>query len=244
MQQAEGSSLPPCPDLLFSPSQQHEDSSSSGSAGHMELGYLEDERVRVLARIDELKSRLMELEQQLQESKQEVQELWEILEYCLASKTSSGEDATETELLLTTDPDPDSGLDPHQKIITLSLCHTEVTQQISSRCLPLLQAEMERALLQGERQAELDQIGAETDIIAQLQHKLDELESAIQGEKDKVQSAAVTLKIQTCSEVMCRSDTGKREKRHTHTRCLWSASLTHVLLHESTFLRLPSILDL
>lgn len=47
---------------------------------------------------------------------------------------------------------------------------------------------MERALLQGERQAELDQIEAETDIIAQLQHKLDELESAIQREKDKVRS--------------------------------------------------------
>ncbi|XP_036975226.1 pleckstrin homology-like domain family B member 1 isoform X8 [Acanthopagrus latus] len=96
---------------------QHEDSSSSGSAGRLELGYLEDERVRVLARVDELKTRLMELEQQLQESKQE--------------------------------------------------------------------AEMERALLQGERQAELDQIEAETDIITQLQHKLDELESAIQREKDK-----------------------------------------------------------
>lgn len=48
------------------------------------------------------------------------------------------------------------------------------------------QAEMERALLQGERQAELDQMGAETDIISQLQQKLDELESAIQREKDKV----------------------------------------------------------
>uniref|UniRef100_A0A8D0CX48 Pleckstrin homology-like domain family B member 1 n=1 Tax=Sander lucioperca TaxID=283035 RepID=A0A8D0CX48_SANLU len=97
--------------------QEHEDSSSSGSAGRLELGYLEDERVRVLSRIDELKSRLTELEQQLQESKQE--------------------------------------------------------------------AEMERALLQGERQAELDQIEAETDIITQLQRKLDELESTIQREKDK-----------------------------------------------------------
>lgn len=51
------------------------------------------------------------------------------------------------------------------------------------------QAEMERALLQGERQAELDQIEAETDIITQLQHKLEELESAIQREKDKVERA-------------------------------------------------------
>uniref|UniRef100_A0A4W6CMK0 Pleckstrin homology-like domain family B member 1 n=1 Tax=Lates calcarifer TaxID=8187 RepID=A0A4W6CMK0_LATCA len=97
--------------------QEHEDSSSSGSAGRLELGYLVDERVRVLTRIDELKTRLTELEQQLQESKQE--------------------------------------------------------------------AEMERALLQGERQAELDQIEAEMDIITQLQHKLEELESAIQREKDK-----------------------------------------------------------
>ncbi|XP_053729356.1 pleckstrin homology-like domain family B member 1 isoform X12 [Synchiropus splendidus] len=97
--------------------QEHEDLSGSGSGSRLELGYLEEERVHVLARIDELKTRLTELEQQLQESKQE--------------------------------------------------------------------AEMERALLQGERQAELDQIEAESDIINQLQQKLDELESAIQREKDK-----------------------------------------------------------
>ncbi|XP_062241291.1 pleckstrin homology-like domain family B member 1 isoform X6 [Platichthys flesus] len=94
--------------------QEHEDSSSTT---RLELGYLVEERVRVLSRIDELKTRLTELEQQLQESKQE--------------------------------------------------------------------AEMERALLQGERQAEHDQIEAETDIVTQLQRKLDELESAIQREKDK-----------------------------------------------------------
>ncbi|KTF90378.1 hypothetical protein cypCar_00011268, partial [Cyprinus carpio] len=47
------------------------------------------------------------------------------------------------------------------------------------------QAEMERALLQGERQAELEQIEAETEIINQLQRKLSELESTIQREKDK-----------------------------------------------------------
>uniref|UniRef100_A0A8D3B270 Pleckstrin homology-like domain family B member 1 n=1 Tax=Scophthalmus maximus TaxID=52904 RepID=A0A8D3B270_SCOMX len=109
--------------------QEHEDSSSSSSAGRLELGYLVDERVRVLARIDELKTRLTELEQQLQESKQE--------------------------------------------------------------------AEMERALLQGERQAELDQIAAETDIVAQLQRKLDELESAIQREKDKVEGAVEALEAGT-----------------------------------------------
>ncbi|XP_070986809.1 pleckstrin homology-like domain family B member 1 isoform X7 [Oncorhynchus clarkii lewisi] len=96
---------------------QHEEQSVSGGVERAELGYLEDERVRVLARVDELKSRITELEQQLQESKQE--------------------------------------------------------------------AEMERALLQGERQAELDQMEAETEIIRQLQHKRKELENTIQREKDK-----------------------------------------------------------
>ncbi|XP_067102187.1 pleckstrin homology-like domain family B member 1 isoform X3 [Osmerus mordax] len=55
---------------------QQEDSGSgcgSGSGGRLELGYLEEERVRVLARVDELKTRLTELEQQLQESKQEAE---------------------------------------------------------------------------------------------------------------------------------------------------------------------------
>lgn len=55
---------------------QHEDAASSG---RHELAYLEEERVRVLARIDELKNRLMELEQQLQESKQEVQQAQEVV---------------------------------------------------------------------------------------------------------------------------------------------------------------------
>lgn len=58
---------------------QHEDAASSGSSGRHEQGYLEEERVRVLARIDELKNRLMELEQQLQESKQEVQQAQEVV---------------------------------------------------------------------------------------------------------------------------------------------------------------------
>lgn len=53
---------------------------------------------------------------------------------------------------------------------------------------------MERALLQGERQAEIDQIETETDIITQLQRKLDELESAIQREKDKVERKSVCVK--------------------------------------------------
>ncbi|CAI5677605.1 unnamed protein product [Oreochromis niloticus] len=129
--------------------QEHEDSSSAGSGGRVELGYLEEERVRVLARIDEFKTRLTELEQQLQESKQE--------------------------------------------------------------------AEMERALLQGERQAELDQIETETDIIAQLQHKLDELESAIQREKDKDGEAleAGTKKFEDLEFQQLERESSLEEERET-----------------------------
>uniref|UniRef100_A0A3Q3DZ61 Pleckstrin homology-like domain family B member 1 n=1 Tax=Hippocampus comes TaxID=109280 RepID=A0A3Q3DZ61_HIPCM len=54
---------------LLNGDKQHEDVVSSD---RMELGYLEEERVRVLSRLDELKTRLTELEQQYQESKQEV----------------------------------------------------------------------------------------------------------------------------------------------------------------------------
>ena len=134
------SETPSEPDFLpVSP--QHEDSSSSWRPGQLDLGHLEDERVCVLARIDELKARLVELEQQLQESKQEV----------------GGAPGAQ--------PGPGLAL---------------------SRPLFLLQAEMERALLQGERQAELEQLESETDAIAQLQRKLDELEEAVQREKDKV----------------------------------------------------------
>nr|XP_055052233.1 pleckstrin homology-like domain family B member 1 isoform X16 [Misgurnus anguillicaudatus] len=45
----------------------------SGSISRLELGYLEEERVRALAKVDELKARITELEQQLQESKQEAE---------------------------------------------------------------------------------------------------------------------------------------------------------------------------
>jgi len=53
----------------------------SGSIGRLKLGYLEEERVRVLAKVDELKGRITELEQQLQESKQEVNRSHKLL-YC------------------------------------------------------------------------------------------------------------------------------------------------------------------
>uniref|UniRef100_A0A3Q2ZYG7 Pleckstrin homology-like domain family B member 1 n=1 Tax=Kryptolebias marmoratus TaxID=37003 RepID=A0A3Q2ZYG7_KRYMA len=129
--------------------QEHEDFSGSGGAGHSELSYLEDERVRVLARIDELKTRLTELEQQLQESKQE--------------------------------------------------------------------AEMERALLHGEREAELEQIEAESMVINQLQHKLDELENAIQHEKDKDGEAleAGTKKFEDLEFQQLERESSLEEDRET-----------------------------
>lgn len=40
--------------------------------GQQELFYLVEERVRILARVEELKARVSELEQQLQDSRQEV----------------------------------------------------------------------------------------------------------------------------------------------------------------------------
>lgn len=45
---------------------------------------------------------------------------------------------------------------------------------------------MERALLQGERRAELDQVEAELEMINQIHLKLGEVEKNIQREKEKV----------------------------------------------------------
>ncbi|XP_037124247.1 pleckstrin homology-like domain family B member 1 isoform X12 [Syngnathus acus] len=131
--------------------QEHEDMASSD---RMELGYLEEERVRVLSRLDELKTRLTELDQQYQESKQE--------------------------------------------------------------------AEMERALLQGERQAELDQIEVEMDIISQLQRKLDELEIAIQHEKDKDGEAleAGTKKFEDLEFQQLERESSLEEERETMSQQL------------------------
>lgn len=49
---------------------------------------------------------------------------------------------------------------------------------------------MERALLQGERRAELDQVETELEIVNQIQLKLSEVEKNIQREKDKVNTYA------------------------------------------------------
>lgn len=122
---------------------------------------------------------------------------------------------------------------------------------------------MERALLQGEREAELEQIEAETDVITQLQHKLDDLESAIHREKDKVEAAVdkgsgkcfylnppITLKDKgfKCYFSLCRLFDTKRI--HTNTHCLVSYTVflgllhsLHVCLHMSALLSVPSFPD-
>lgn len=64
-----------------------------------------------------------------------------------------------------------------------------------------LQAEMEKALLQGERRAELDQVETELGIINQLQLKLNEVENATQKEKEKVPTTNARYK--TCFPVSC-----------------------------------------
>ncbi|XP_063063505.1 pleckstrin homology-like domain family B member 1 isoform X2 [Engraulis encrasicolus] len=122
---------------------QHENGSAESG---IELGFLEEERMRALKRVDELKTRLTELEQQLQESKQE--------------------------------------------------------------------AEMERALLQGEREAELEQIQAEDDVINQLQHKLTQLESAIQREKDKERA-----NVDAEREALARLQEGYNELKNQLHNC-------------------------
>ncbi|XP_058631941.1 pleckstrin homology-like domain family B member 1 isoform X9 [Onychostoma macrolepis] len=96
---------------------QHQEHEDSSVLGQQERAYLEEERLRVMARADELKTHVTDLEQQIQESRQE--------------------------------------------------------------------AEMERALLQGERRAELDQVEAELEIINQLQLKLNEVENSTRREKEK-----------------------------------------------------------
>ncbi|XP_076867941.1 pleckstrin homology-like domain family B member 1 isoform X17 [Brachyhypopomus gauderio] len=96
---------------------QHQEHEETASLGQQEAAYLLEERLRVLAHVDELKARVTELEQQLQDARQE--------------------------------------------------------------------AEMERALLHGERRAELDQVEAELEIINQLHVKLSDVEKTIQREKDK-----------------------------------------------------------
>lgn len=60
---------------------------------------------------------------------------------------------------------------------------------------------MERALLQGERRAELDQVEAEMEIINQLQLKLNEVENSTQREKEKVPTTNTSY--EACFPVSC-----------------------------------------
>lgn len=66
-----------------------------------------------------------------------------------------------------------------------------------------LQAEMEQALLQAEKQAEQEQAEAENDTICQLQLKLGRLDTSTQREKEKVGTEAETgqLRASACLSV-------------------------------------------
>ncbi|XP_053473791.1 pleckstrin homology-like domain family B member 1 isoform X3 [Ictalurus furcatus] len=52
---------------------QHQEHEDTAGMGQQELGYLVEEGVRILARVEELKARVTELEQQLQDSRQEAE---------------------------------------------------------------------------------------------------------------------------------------------------------------------------
>nr|XP_057936670.1 pleckstrin homology-like domain family B member 1 isoform X3 [Doryrhamphus excisus] len=69
-QEVRASEAPSTASALQHGDTQDEDAATSDG---LELLYLEEERVRVLSRLDDLKSRLTELEQQLEESKQEAE---------------------------------------------------------------------------------------------------------------------------------------------------------------------------
>ncbi|XP_077096913.1 pleckstrin homology-like domain family B member 1 isoform X18 [Siphateles boraxobius] len=133
---------------------QHQEHEDSSVLGQQERVYLEEERFRVLARLDELKTRVTDLEQQIQESRQE--------------------------------------------------------------------AEMERALLQGERRAELDQVETELEIINQLQLKLNEVENATQKEKEKKVEAleSATKRFEDLEFRQLERESGIEEEKETVSRQL------------------------
>lgn len=66
-----------------------------------------------------------------------------------------------------------------------------------------LQAEMEQALLQAEKQTEQEHVEAESDTISQLQLKLSQLDTATQKEKQKVGADTETglLRASACLSV-------------------------------------------
>uniref|UniRef100_A0A673L2H1 Pleckstrin homology-like domain family B member 1 n=1 Tax=Sinocyclocheilus rhinocerous TaxID=307959 RepID=A0A673L2H1_9TELE len=133
---------------------QHQEHEDTSVLGQQERAYLEEERLRVMARVDELKTRVTDLDQQIQESRQE--------------------------------------------------------------------AEMERALLQGERRAELDQVEAELEIINQLQLKLNEVENSTPREKEKKVEAleSATKRFEDLEFRQLERESGIEEKKETVSRQL------------------------
>lgn len=131
-----------------------------------EQAYLEEERSKILARVDGLKHKVSELEQQLQETKQEVNRH---TNKAVAGLTHRGGKFTILDLL------------------TLEVCCLQQLLLLNCKlCAPIcLQVEMEQALLQAERWAEQEEVEAENQIISQLELRLGQLNKAAQQEKDK-----------------------------------------------------------
>uniref|UniRef100_A0AAY4E0Q8 Pleckstrin homology-like domain family B member 1 n=1 Tax=Denticeps clupeoides TaxID=299321 RepID=A0AAY4E0Q8_9TELE len=96
---------------------------------------------------------------------------------------------------------------------------TELEQQLQE-CRQ--EAEMERALLQGERRAELDQVEAERDVINRLQRELSELESAAQREKEKKAEALelATKRFEDLEFHQLERESGLEEEKETASRQL------------------------
>ena len=79
---------------------------------------------------------------------------------------------------------------------------------------------MERALLQGERQAEQEQIEAESEIIAQLQHKLSDLENTIQRAKHKVGAEDANTHTHLYTQMDAHTHTNKQTYTNTYTHLI------------------------
>lgn len=129
-----------------------------------EAQWLEEERASVLGHLDQLKGRIKELEQQLQETSREVR---------------------------------GRGVLPGPPCLTALASQRPIPWARAARgrgghpdaAVPV-QAEMERALLQGEREAEAARLRQEQEAAQQLQEKLSSLDASIRKERDKVSPGA------------------------------------------------------
>uniref|UniRef100_A0A667ZIU4 Pleckstrin homology-like domain family B member 1 n=1 Tax=Myripristis murdjan TaxID=586833 RepID=A0A667ZIU4_9TELE len=91
--------------------------------------------------------------------------------------------------------------------------------QRNDRLFVCAQVEMEQALLQAERQAEQEQVEAESEIISQLQLKLSQLDKATQKEKDKEAEAleSGTKQFEDLEFCQLEEESSLEEKKETQS---------------------------